>query len=126
MQEKGTIMTTTTLEPNAMRASLRLTPDHHLMLNDAAGVLVTPLSGRAWLTMEGDPRDIDLRPGIPYTIERDGLTLVNALEPGVLRVSIPRARASVWRRWATGIWDLLMIFAEARAQVRLARGNRHL
>lgn len=119
-------MTTTTLDTNSMRASLRLTPDHQLMLNDAAGVLVTPLSGRAWLTMEGDPRDIDLRPGIPYTIERDGLTLVNALEPGVLRVSIPRARAGAWRRWAAGIWDLLMIFAEARARARIARGARHL
>jgi len=126
MQEKGHIMTTTTLETNAMRACLRLTPDHRLMLKNAAGVLLTPLSGRAWLTMEGDPRDIDLRPGMPYTIERDGLTLVNAFEPGVLRVSIPRARVSAWRRWVAGIWDLVMIFAEARAQARLARVNRHL
>ena len=47
MQEKGTIMTTTTLEPNAMRASLRLTPNHHLMLNDAAGIVGTTGSRRA-------------------------------------------------------------------------------
>ena len=43
------------------------------------GLLVQCLTGTLWLTQEGDPRDIVLKPGEEATIERDGLSLVSAL-----------------------------------------------
>jgi len=116
-------MTTTTLEHNSMRASLCLTPANHLTLKDAAGVQVTPLSGRGWLTMEGDPRDIDLRPGMPYTIERDGLTLVNVLEPSLVELEVSHTREVRWRDWPERIWAWLRRAGEARVRARMARGN---
>src|SRR5262245_26171725 len=71
------------------RASVCLERGRGISLRDAAGVVLTTFTGRAWLTMEGDVRDIDLAPGTAYRIERDGLTLVSALEATCVEVRVP-------------------------------------
>lgn len=48
-------------------------------IEDGRGLAVQCLSGRLWLTQEGDPRDIVLEPGDLAPIERDGLSIVAAL-----------------------------------------------
>jgi len=104
------------------RASMCLEAGRGLSLKDAAGVVLTSLAGRVWLTMEGDTRDIDLRPGVAYTIERDGLTLVSALEPSLVEVRVPEGKVAPWRGWLEGVWAWLARAGEGRARARMASG----
>jgi Protein of unknown function (DUF2917) len=73
-------------------------------LEDARGSLVLCLSGTLWLTQEGDSRDIVLEAGDEARIERDGLSILSAMNDtsfvvshdrtaldGLLRASAPRA-----------------------------------
>ena len=79
---------------NLTNANIRLEPRREISLHDAAGVELTCLTGQVWLTMEGDTRDITLSTGDQHTIERNGLTLVNAIEPSLVHVRVPRARGA--------------------------------
>ncbi len=76
-----------------------------LALTDAAGAVAEVKSGSLWITMEHDTRDIFLRPGDAWRIDRDGLTLVEAEERStiVLTEAIPARRAlAEWMRAAAG------------------------
>jgi quercetin dioxygenase-like cupin family protein len=107
------------------QANISLDARHGISLTDAAGVAVKVLTGRVWLTMDGDKRDIVLPPGDTHTIERNGLTLVNALEPSVVHVQPPRARPAAWKRWLMNVWDWLVSVGEARVAARIKRGIYH-
>ena len=116
---------TTTLEMNLRRSDLKcLETGRGFSLKDASGVELTSLKGRVWLTMEGERRDIDLYPGATYTIERDGLTLLNALEPSMVQVHIPLGRRTLWRGWIERFWNWLVRAAEVRARARMTRSHR--
>ena len=116
-------MTAEIMETSRISARVCLQSGGGISFNDAAGVVLTSLRGRAWLTMEGDPRDIDLRPGVAYRIERDGLTLVNALETSLVEVRVPHGKGVRWRAWLERFWDYLVHAAEVRAKARMARGR---
>ncbi len=51
-----------------------------IRLEDGVGTEITSVNGTVWITQEGDPRDVILSSGQSFTIDRDGLTLVVALE----------------------------------------------
>lgn len=55
-------------------------------------------SGTVWVTQDGDARDIILRAGESFTIDRNGPTLVQAFEPGSISItrSAAQSRSSVW------------------------------
>lgn len=108
------------------QANITLGPRHAMALTDAAGAEVECLTGQVWLTMDGDRRDIFLEPGDAHSIERDGLTLVNAIEPSVLHVQPPRAQPAAWKQWLGKAWDVLVSVGEARARARMRRGIYHL
>jgi len=111
-----------TVNMRLSRASVCLERGRGISLKDATGVVLTALTGRAWLTMEGDVRDIDLAPGTAYRIERDGLTLVNALESSCVEIRVPRKEPSPWRDRLERIWNWLAAGGAARARSKLARG----
>ena len=115
-------MSADTVNMSLSRASVFLEPGRGMSFKDAAGVVLTTLTGRAWLTMEGDARDIDLTPGTAYRIERDGLTLVNALEASCVEVRVPREKPEPWRVRLERIWDWLAAAGMARARAKMARG----
>lgn len=69
-----------------------------LPLDDARGRIVTCVAGVAWLTMEGDSRDIVLAAGDSYRIEHDGLTLLATQQPTTVTVTAPRFAQSWWQR----------------------------
>ena len=52
------------------------------------GRRIACLSGIAWLTLDGDVRDIVLRPGESFDIDRDSPVLVCALNGGPARVEL--------------------------------------
>jgi hypothetical protein len=101
------------------QAKISLDSRRGISLKDAAGVAVEVVRGSVWLTMDGDRRDIVLPSGGVHTIERDGLTLVNAIEPSLVRVQPPRARPATWKRWLRNVWDALASAGEARARARI-------
>ncbi len=104
------------------QANIALAPRNAMALTDAAGVEVECLKGQVWLTMDGDRRDIFLEPGDAHSIERNGLTLINAIEPSVVHVQPPRARPAAWRRWLSNVWVWLVSAGEARVRARIGRG----
>lgn len=53
---------------------------------DGRGLVLLCLDGHLWLTQEGDTRDIVLDPGQTARIERDGLTIVQALSHARLQL----------------------------------------
>jgi hypothetical protein len=71
--------------------------------------------------MEGDRRDIFLVPGESLSIDRRGLTIINAVEPSVVHVEPPQPRPA-WKRVLESVWDYLTAIGEARARAHLRRG----
>ena len=60
-------------------------------LIDAAGATTALDNGCVWITMDGDRRDIVLRAGQSWIVERNGRTLLHAEAPSTLRITEPAA-----------------------------------
>jgi hypothetical protein len=85
--------------------------DHRrsLLLEDIRGTTLRITRGQVWITQEGDSRDIVLGPGEAWTVDRDGLTIVEAqgdttllacdthVERAKLRAAPVRRRRTFWR-----------------------------
>jgi hypothetical protein len=63
-----------------------------LRVMDGAGLTVRADSGLLWITQEQDSRDIFLRPGETFELDRNGLALVYAVDPAEVVLSAPRLR----------------------------------
>jgi hypothetical protein len=74
------------------RVRIELDDGQTLRLQDARGASVLVLSGEVWLTQEGEARDVVLTAGGRHLIERDGLSVLQALDDA--RVAIERAGAT--------------------------------
>ena len=81
-------------------------PHGHLhRIDGGRGRLVQCLEGRLWMTQQDDPRDLVLESGDVAVIERDGLTVLQALAdarfvvsdglPAALPLRPPHAGASL-------------------------------
>lgn len=80
---------------NASKSSshfLDMTEGSVLRLEHAAGTRITVWSGCVWITQQDDSRDIVLAAGQHFTLDRHGLTLIQSLKAGELRVDTPQAR----------------------------------
>jgi hypothetical protein len=72
-----------------------------LPLTDAYGARVRSLRGTLWITQEGDSADHLVGAGEDFTVNRDGMTLVTAVEgPSTLVVTRPVLRSDgMLERW---------------------------
>ena len=104
------------------QANFALDARRMMALTKAQGAEVKVLTGRVWLTTDGDLRDFFLVPGDAHRIARDGLTIINAFEPSVVHVEPPQAQPAAWKRWLRNVWDVLVSAGEARARARMKRG----
>ncbi len=70
-------------------ALIELKRNDRLPIKDGQGRSVIVFSGLLWLTQEGDRRDVFLGPGQSFTIERPGLSLIEAVDDTSLLVLEP-------------------------------------
>jgi hypothetical protein len=57
-----------------------------LAIRNRGGLIVTCRAGRIWITLEGELRDLFLRPGETLLIEERGFVILEALEPAIVTV----------------------------------------
>ncbi|MEP6941547.1 MAG: DUF2917 domain-containing protein [Betaproteobacteria bacterium] len=60
-----------------------------LVLDDARKGVISVDRGCVWITLQDDPRDVVLLPGMRFEIDRDGRTLITAEEDSRLHISRP-------------------------------------
>lgn len=66
---------------------LCLVKNHPLRLVGARGLLITCTAGIVWITQDGEADDIFLSLGEQYSLQRDGLVLVESIEHGTIRIA---------------------------------------
>ena len=70
---------------NELRQPLTdLTAGSVLQVRDGQGRAIVVFEGQVWITQENDPRDVVLAAGESFSIDRPGLTLVQALRDSKL------------------------------------------
>ncbi|MGE0355433.1 MAG: DUF2917 domain-containing protein [Burkholderiales bacterium] len=72
--------------PRWTRTTVRLARDGLLSIDDGRGLRLRVAAGSIWLTQQGDGRDVVLRDGESFAIDRGGRTVVQALDPAELRL----------------------------------------
>jgi hypothetical protein len=85
------------------RIDLQLGGDEVLPLADIRGRRLCCIDGTVWITLDRDLRDIFLRPGESFVVDRDGVTLLHALAPARVRLDAGGTVAALavtrgWRR----------------------------
>lgn len=76
----------------SIRHAVTLREGAILRIRDGRGVRVLATHGQIWITQEAEVRDEVLNTGESLQIERDGLTLVQALCPSTVAMLAPRNR----------------------------------
>jgi len=77
--------------------SVRLDAGHELQFREAAGWTVVCRGGAVWITQEADARDIFLKRGEGFALDRRGLALVRACGEATLSVRAPAGRGYTGR-----------------------------
>ncbi|MGH8849707.1 MAG: DUF2917 domain-containing protein [Casimicrobiaceae bacterium] len=78
---------------------MRLPQRESLVLNNAEGTTIAVDTGCLWVTMESDPRDVVLMPGMRFEIDRSGRTVIAAEDASRFRLlagARPRHPAGAW------------------------------
>ena len=89
-------------------------------LRDVRGATLRVTRGTLWITQDRDVRDVVLRAGDVWMVERDGLTLVEAQEPAAFcivggdarrvsrdaPVATSAERLAAWFAWLPGLEDV--------------------
>lgn len=85
---------------------LCLADNQPLSLRQARGVRVVCMAGTLWLTVDGEAGDVFLRPGQSHRIASNGLTLVESIGAGRMRLERSPRLAGLRRHLARlgGAW----------------------
>lgn len=75
-----------------IRYAMHLDAGTFLQVHDGKGVCVDVAQGQIWITQEGDQRDLVIEAGQSWRIDRDGLTLIQALLTARLNLRAARDR----------------------------------
>jgi hypothetical protein len=88
-----------TMTRHFVDSSVRLNTGELLDIDDGEGFTVECLDGAVWITQSNDPRDIVLKAGESFALDKPGLALVcAAAAPAMVAVAVslrllPRARS---------------------------------
>lgn len=80
-------------------------PGELLNLEGAKGIRIAARSGTVWVTRDGNPRDIVLRSGESFELDRATTAIVQAIEAATIGVADPAARAPRRGRFAAWLLD---------------------
>lgn len=83
------------MEQDFAHSLTRLGRDQILRVRNARGRCIVVFQGMAWVTQEGDPRDRLITGGETFTLDRNGVALIHALEPTSLVLLASDAPAAV-------------------------------
>lgn len=110
--------------------TLDLMPHQAIALPDIEGTALAVTRGTLWITQQNDTQDIVLRAGDNWTIERNGLTLVEAQQDATfcvlgryLDAAVLPAR-KVRGTWSTA-WRRARAFAVAQFKSPMRRAVPH-
>jgi hypothetical protein len=83
------------IEDCIAQASIGMTRGKPVRVDDGRGIEVSVAYGSIWITQEYDRTDVCLGAGKTFRIDRDGATMIDALEPSLVTLtpSAPRAGA---------------------------------
>lgn len=100
------------VEATPATGSVALNKKQHLRLRDAFGWTVKAESGTIWLTQESDSRDIVLKAGDSFVLDRQGAALISPL--GEARLSLKRESANLSDKARKTLSKFLPSFSAAR------------
>jgi hypothetical protein len=100
----GTVKVSPAMSARGCSMVWQLAPGQLVQLDGALGTRLKVTRGKLWVTLERDVRDIVLEPGASFTIDREGLTLVESQGSSKVDV-VPAARdridaSALWSRIA--------------------------
>jgi hypothetical protein len=93
--------------------SVALSKEQHLRLRDAYGWTVKAESGTIWLTQESDSRDIVLKAGDSFVLDRQGAALISPLNDA--KLSLKRESINLSDKARNALSKFLPAFSTARA-----------
>ncbi|MET3131480.1 hypothetical protein AAKU55_001742 [Oxalobacteraceae bacterium GrIS 1.11] len=73
-----------------------LTENHLLRISNAKGRRVECVTGSALITAYGEPTDFSIRQGNTFTIPNDGLTLIETIGKGRVRIKAAPPPGRAW------------------------------
>jgi len=100
--------------------SINMTERDTITVVDGKGARVAVQRGKVWLTQEHDTRDVLLRTGESFTLDRDGTAIVEALADAEVNFDAPDAEttatvASAGSRRGRGHLTALAVLGHRRA-----------
>ena len=69
--------------------AVKLSERHTISVVDGKGARIAVTEGNVWITQEHDPRDVLLREGESFILDRDGTTIVEALIDAEIAIDAP-------------------------------------
>ena len=97
---------------NAKHARLSLAHDQMAQLDEARHTRVDCVAGVAWITVDGDQRDIVLTRGDSFTVDSNARVIVSAIHgPVAVDLHAPAGRATA--RSAHGLWSGVQSWLQA-------------
>ncbi|HEY8102122.1 MAG TPA: DUF2917 domain-containing protein [Burkholderiaceae bacterium] len=101
------------VETAPAEGSVALRQEQHLRMRDALGWTIKAVSGTIWITQESDSRDIVLKAGDSFVLDRPGSTLISPL--GDAKLSLKRDSLKRSEKTRRALSKFLPSFSAARA-----------
>jgi hypothetical protein len=73
-------------------SKVELAPNQMLTISGGLGMTVTCVRGTLWITQNNDRSDVVLGPGESFTVSRDGVALLSAMEASTALMAAPVSR----------------------------------
>src|SRR5580765_1172646 len=71
------------------RTAVKLNERETISVVDGKGARIAVVDGSVWITQEHDPRDVMLRPGESFTLDRNGTAVIEALADAEVALDAP-------------------------------------